>query len=224
MPPERLATFRARVRHLQRLGILPSSPGRGQRISYSIFDAVKWALCFELAELELGPELMERLLVMPLLMFGVILHLPGAQQEDMIFWLRGELFSKYLARDGSYGQIMSGVEPMSRVAGVVFGDDEPLNIIRLEPADTELKKDHLAAVRAGRALMLNLTKLKRDLGKALKIKWDHDPKGLQEAFEKALKFSIPIVGIPPILGAPERFRAPPPFIMPLRSPTENDDD
>jgi hypothetical protein len=51
--------FRGRLRHFQRLGIVPSSPGRGAKIDYDRKAAVDWAIAFELAELGIQPDLIK---------------------------------------------------------------------------------------------------------------------------------------------------------------------
>ncbi|MGA2638844.1 hypothetical protein [Methylocella sp.] len=167
VPPERLATFRARVRNFQKLNLILSSPGKGQRISYSIFDAVQWALCFEFAELGLGPELTAWLLLKVLFLFLAAFN-PEGQDGDWIFWLRGDLFSRYLARAGLYTELECGVKPASRVAEAAFAPDKP-----------------------GRVLMVNFSKLKRDLGKALDFEWGHDRDALQSAFLEWIDLNIP---------------------------------
>jgi hypothetical protein len=37
--------FRARIKHIQRIGIVPSSPGKGRKIDYAIEDIFKWSFC-----------------------------------------------------------------------------------------------------------------------------------------------------------------------------------
>ncbi len=49
--------FRGRLRHFQKLGLVPAAPGRGAKIDYDRKAAVDWALAFELSELGIQPEL-----------------------------------------------------------------------------------------------------------------------------------------------------------------------
>ena len=51
----RLGSFRGRIGHLQRIGIVPSSPGRGRRIQYSFEDVAKWAFTLEVEEFGMDP-------------------------------------------------------------------------------------------------------------------------------------------------------------------------
>jgi hypothetical protein len=48
--------FRARLKHLKRLGIpLGSSPGRGSKVRYEFDQICQWAFCLELAEVGIDP-------------------------------------------------------------------------------------------------------------------------------------------------------------------------
>jgi hypothetical protein len=48
--------FRARLQHLQKLGVpLDLKPGKGRKISYSEDEVFQWALCLELAEYNIIP-------------------------------------------------------------------------------------------------------------------------------------------------------------------------
>jgi hypothetical protein len=53
----RMGAFRGAIIHLQRLGITPSSPGRGKKIVYTLDDALTWAFCLELLQFGLDPTL-----------------------------------------------------------------------------------------------------------------------------------------------------------------------
>lgn len=54
-PPEKIGAFRGRLKHLQKLGMVPASPGSGYRIVYSLEDISRWAFALELAELGVTP-------------------------------------------------------------------------------------------------------------------------------------------------------------------------
>ena len=51
--------FRGRLRHFQKLGLVPAAPGRGAKIDYDRKAVVDWAIAFELAELGVQPELIK---------------------------------------------------------------------------------------------------------------------------------------------------------------------
>jgi hypothetical protein len=53
--------FRARIKHIQRIGIVPSSPGKGRKIDYAIEDIFKWAFCLQLIEFSIDPILVKEL-------------------------------------------------------------------------------------------------------------------------------------------------------------------
>jgi hypothetical protein len=50
-----LGSFRGRIKHFQRLGLVPQSPGRGKRISYELQHVLVWAFCLELSEFGIDP-------------------------------------------------------------------------------------------------------------------------------------------------------------------------
>src|SRR5206468_9926217 len=55
VPDNVRGTFKSRLKHFQRIGVVPSSPGKAQKIEYRIGDAARWAVCFEFAELGIPP-------------------------------------------------------------------------------------------------------------------------------------------------------------------------
>jgi hypothetical protein len=55
MPASAQGGFRGRVRHLQRLGLVEVTPGKGRRISYTRIQAGEWLLALLLAEFGIDP-------------------------------------------------------------------------------------------------------------------------------------------------------------------------
>jgi hypothetical protein len=55
VPASAHGSFRGRVRHLQRIGLVEVAPGRGRRICYSRIQASEWMLALLLAELGVDP-------------------------------------------------------------------------------------------------------------------------------------------------------------------------
>jgi hypothetical protein len=55
--PDRMGSLRGRLKHLQRLGLSPDSPGKGRRISYRKQDAFKWAVALALSEFGIDPTI-----------------------------------------------------------------------------------------------------------------------------------------------------------------------
>lgn len=54
-------SLRGRIKNFQALGITPSSPGTGKRISYLRDDIYKWAFCLELLEFGIDPKNVKRI-------------------------------------------------------------------------------------------------------------------------------------------------------------------
>jgi hypothetical protein len=51
-----MGAFRARIQHLQKLGIVPARPGKGKRVAYTQEDILLWAFCLELSEIGISPS------------------------------------------------------------------------------------------------------------------------------------------------------------------------
>jgi hypothetical protein len=150
IPASAMKTFKGRIKHFQRIGLVPSSPGKGQRIEYRAIDAVRWALCFEFAELGVQPEHIKG--IISFCGWALFESFKGpVQQVDEIFLLRGDFIEKHLSGDavkdftGQFG--MFGTVPIS----------EAVNFIEKE--------------KFTRAIMVNMTHIKRELGAALDIDW-----------------------------------------------------
>jgi hypothetical protein len=54
-PASAQGSFRGRVRHFQRIGLIEVTPGKGRRISYSRVQAAEWLLALLLAEFGVDP-------------------------------------------------------------------------------------------------------------------------------------------------------------------------
>jgi hypothetical protein len=61
---EAMGLFRGRLQHLQRLGMVPSRPGRGSKISYEKADVFLWAFALEFAEFGIDPKVLKRMVDM----------------------------------------------------------------------------------------------------------------------------------------------------------------
>jgi hypothetical protein len=145
-------TIRARILHFQRLGLVPSAPGRGQKIRYRVADIIRWAICIELTQLGLPPEQVRDVFRLCGISFFHAFEGP-IPDEDLIFILSGNFLDWHLNsanKEKTYvkGTMMSGILPASEVSSRLFG---------LE--------------KLQRVLMINMTHVKRQLGKALKIEW-----------------------------------------------------
>lgn len=151
VPPAAMKTLKGRLKHFQRIKLVPSSPGKGQKIAYKVGDAIKWALCFELAECGLPPEQIKAIIEFFLTEMAFSFQGP-VQEEDQIFVLQGNFLEWHLNEADKTkwgeGEITIGTLPVSKVCDIVF------------------RKANLP-----RALLINLTFLKRELGRALDLEW-----------------------------------------------------
>lgn len=59
IPAESIGAFRGRIKHFQRIGIVPSSPGKGRKIEYQKDTVFLWAFCIELAEFGVDPTVIK---------------------------------------------------------------------------------------------------------------------------------------------------------------------
>jgi hypothetical protein len=56
VPTSAQGSFRARLRHLQRIGLVEVAPGKGRRITYTRIQSIEWMLALLLAELGVDPS------------------------------------------------------------------------------------------------------------------------------------------------------------------------
>jgi hypothetical protein len=61
VPDEAMGAFRGRLKHFMRLGIVPSSPGKGKRVAYELKDIMYWAWCLEFSEFGIDPAVIKML-------------------------------------------------------------------------------------------------------------------------------------------------------------------
>jgi hypothetical protein len=147
VPGGREGTFKARIRHLQRIGLVPGSPGRGIKIEYGIEDAWRWAVCFALVQCGLPPDAVKSVIGVAGRKLTIAFAGDGAPVEDQIFWLRPEFLTWHLSDWAN--RVRFNVVPFSIAMAAAFKREE-----------------------SGQVIMINLTKLKRDLFGALKIDWE----------------------------------------------------
>ena len=62
VPAQSLGAFRGRIKHFQRLGMVPASPGKGTKISYTREHVYSWAICLELAQFGIDPTIIKVML------------------------------------------------------------------------------------------------------------------------------------------------------------------
>lgn len=161
--PEWEKSFRAKVRHFQRLRILPSSPGRGQKIHFPISQCFHWAFCFELAELGLPPAQVEALSPpwegLKIQMFATF---PASESDRTYYFIAGDFLSWKFEGDS-----------------LVHSDVFRLGLLRSGDIPEALKT-------VPRLMLIDLDALKSRLGSALGHEWQDEPER-RVAIEQEMK-------------------------------------
>ncbi len=109
VPATALGSFRGRVRHLQRIGLVDVAPGKGRRISYTRMQASEWMLALYLADLGVDPV--------------VIVKSIKQERKKLQEWMREA--TDEAARDGNevflatHPALMSGAWASKDPAGVL---------------------------------------------------------------------------------------------------------
>jgi hypothetical protein len=144
--PDKRGALRGRIKHFQRLGISPSSPGKGRTIDYEKKDALRWAIAMEFAEFGIDPTVIKPALY-------IVGNALAEHANDKNVWL---VFSPRLmshpAQDGGFHAIV--VTDLARYAaaleqGSIRGHHDPrrLGIIDISRLKRELDQclDHGSA-------------------------------------------------------------------------------
>ena len=155
--------------HFQKLGIVPSSPGRGAKIDYDLKAAVDWAVAFELAELGIQPELIKFLIQV---YGGAIFDFfenkfrlfpeSAASDEDILFCFDAAFLTIHL-------NPKSGIFDLTRTDLMERGMFDYRATAALKPLS--MLPSFFDAPHVRRVSAINLSRLKRELGKALGIDW-----------------------------------------------------
>ncbi|WP_424361416.1 hypothetical protein [Methylocystis parvus] len=140
-----LGAFRGRIKHFQRLGIVPSSPGRGRKISYEMEHVLIWTFCLELSQFGIDPTIIERFVRAS--GYAIIAEFEKASRltEDIYWAFYPNIMSNWFySDDGLFGTIRTDCFSASQVSA------------------TKIE------VEFGRRVsLINLTKLKKELDAAL---------------------------------------------------------
>jgi hypothetical protein len=131
-----VGAFRGRIKNFQRLGIVPSSPGKGKKITYDFAAVVKWGLCLELAEFGIAPEYIKLIVEARGDATLATLKLPG---EHVLY------FSPFLLggpRDLEAIRASTGIAESSKLTGLMTSRLPRVLIINL----TELLRGLLSAL------------------------------------------------------------------------------
>ncbi|HKI15240.1 MAG TPA: hypothetical protein VKA12_09610 [Roseiarcus sp.] len=146
--------FRARIKNFQKLGLVPSSPGKGRKISYRRVDIFTWAIALEFAEFGIDPSLI----------------------GPFINFFAWRFVERHLLNDGPdklfvfYPNLLSGwgrdADKPQHMAGLVCAVVDSLSEIEERRAKAQGQNIHydLLCSRLG---MINLGRLRRDVEQAL---------------------------------------------------------
>ncbi|MGE3993424.1 hypothetical protein [Pseudorhodoplanes sp.] len=139
--------FRARIKHFQKLGIVPSSPGRGKKISYEMEHVIIWAFCLELSQFGIDPTIIARFV--RVLGYAIINIFENSSPSDD---------EKYFA---FYPNIMSNW---------FYSEEVLLGTIKTDCfLASEISASEIAAEFGRRVALINLTRVKQELDAALGV-------------------------------------------------------
>ena len=135
-----LLILRGRLKSFQRVGLTPSSPGRGKVIRYRIIDIYTWALGLALADFGLGPESIAEILKQP---WADVYYAEAARVSKLehLFFLLYPYVLKYTAFPGKETEylIMSGREISGNEITALGGRAALIDItLLIEKVDAEL--------------------------------------------------------------------------------------
>jgi hypothetical protein len=148
IPPKAVGAFKGRIKHFQRIGIVPASPGKGKRIDYALTDVYLWGFCLELAEFGMDPVTIKK--IADKIWNSVYYTAFGPEADsDLYFFFHPALLVK-----DSAAELMESIS---------FSIDSDLaaGLAKTPPA-----KETATRFRA-RYAAINLSKLRRDINSAL---------------------------------------------------------
>jgi hypothetical protein len=160
VPEDAMGAFRGRLQHFQRLGMVPSTPGRGRKISYERAAVFFWAFALELAEFGMDPKVIKHILdtIWPAVRPYLIEDHNG---PDRYFFFSPRLIGKDAPKNLQQSLSRPRGVPYSLAFQIIF-----------DLADLD-KPPRTAAARAyvtqakNRYGLINLGSLRRDVEKAL---------------------------------------------------------
>ena len=160
IPPNAIGAFRGRIKHFQRIGIVPASPGKGRRIDYTLTDVYLWGFSLELAEFGMDPITISKILKS--LWSGIFYAAFGHQPaSDLYFFFHPSLLGKNFSVELLQSTEAPQGAPFS-IFSLIAQDLAELD----SSAKTPQAKDTVARFRA-RYAAINVSKLRRDIGSAL---------------------------------------------------------
>jgi hypothetical protein len=139
--------FRGRLRHFQKLGLVPSAPGRGAKIDYDRKAAIVWAVAFELTELGVHPDLITEIIQRCRRSVFDFFEQPTPDGEDWFLCFEATFLTTHMNRQT--GMRLSLMTALSK----------PLSGL----------PDFFGKSMSRCGSVINLSRLKRELGEALDI-------------------------------------------------------
>jgi len=139
--------FRGRLRHIQKLGIVPAAPGRGAKIDYDRKAAVDWSIVFELSELGVQPELIKHFIERCGPAIFDFFEQPTPDGEDWFLCFEPNFLTMH----------------MNRQTGM------PLTMMTILEKPLSGLQDFIGKSMSRCGSWINLSRLKRELGEALDI-------------------------------------------------------
>jgi hypothetical protein len=170
VPEGFLGAFRGRIKHFQRIGIVPTSPGKGKKISYERPNIFYWALCLEFVECGIDPTEIKRLINV---LWGSVAKylLEGGAGRDKYLYFYPKMFGRLFREDQSqfpdtvFFSVISDISEIEEQARKA-----ETNRARLfGPTDAPSRgMPPLTAARVtSRYVMINLSHLRREVESAL---------------------------------------------------------
>jgi hypothetical protein len=121
--PPAMGAFRGRIKHFQRLGLVPSSPGKGRKVSYRLEDVYMWALCLELQEFGIEPVIIRHLhrLADFRIMITWLISEDDSEQRDLYFVFYPNFLSQWYTNTlwSSWGTFVHDLSEITTGSDVV---------------------------------------------------------------------------------------------------------
>jgi hypothetical protein len=144
---EQRGALRGRIKHFQTLGVTPSSPGKGKKISYEFIDVYKWAFCLEFVQFGIDPTVISEFYLKAWkALFVDRMYAIRNDSSDVFYYFHPTIFG-HEKRGLSFG-------------GLIAHDMSQLD----DPGRPDIRYNEQFRARFG---AINLTKLHRDLEAAL---------------------------------------------------------
>lgn len=146
IPESGMGAFKGRLIHFQRIGLGPSNPGRGKKIEYTLEDVLIWAFCLQLAEFGIDPKTIQAIYGWASLAISIGLF-RKVDGDDVFFLVTPMVMSRALNGDGV---------------------EAPVSADQIPEQTVVVRASKLDATQLGRAMVINLSRLRRDV--MLKLK------------------------------------------------------